>query len=78
LPQFLKADISIPLASLFKLKYGATEVIKELNKMSMLSIFKKEQCLRLLDTLTDYTISTGVPPGAERDILDTFFEKLML
>lgn len=53
-PEYLKADITIPIVCLLKLRYFPQAIFTELNQMQKLSIFKKDQCLRVLDTLLDF------------------------
>lgn len=54
LPEYLKSDITIPLVCMLKLNFYPQAIFNELNQMQKLSIFKKDQCLRVLDTLIDF------------------------
>lgn len=54
LPEYIKSDVTVALVSLLKLNYYPLAILSELNQMQKLSIFKKDQCLRLLDTLVDF------------------------
>lgn len=53
-PEYLNNDVTIALVSLLRLKYYPKAVLKELNLMQKFSIFKKDQCLRMLETLIDF------------------------
>ena len=54
LTEYIKSDVTVALVSLLKLNYYPLAILSELNQMQKLSIFKKDQCLRLLDTLVDF------------------------
>ena len=45
LPDYLRVDISIALVSLLKLGYYPGTIFGELNQMSRLSIFNKDQAI---------------------------------
>jgi hypothetical protein len=59
LPEYLKSDITIPLVCMLKLNFYPQAIFNELNQMQKLSIFKKDQCLRVLDTLIDFLAGQG-------------------
>jgi len=53
LPEYLKSDVSVALVSLLRLNYYPHAIFNELNKMSKLVIFKKDQSLMIIDTLVE-------------------------
>jgi len=59
LPEYLKNDVSVALTSLLRLNYYPYAIFTELNQMSKLVIFKKDQSLMLLDTLVENMLSSN-------------------
>ena len=51
MPSYIKADLSAPIASMIQLGLRPDKIISELCSMNKLSIFKKEQCLNLLEAI---------------------------
>merc|ERR1712166_1291417 len=50
-PEFINGDISQSLAPLMMLDHKPVRIIAQLNEMNKLSIFKIDQCLRILRTM---------------------------
>ena len=50
---YLNQDISVITASLIKLGYTPKLILEAINKMSQMSTFSKDQCVRMLEALVD-------------------------
>lgn len=72
-PEYMNMDISLVIVSMLKQGYIPHKIIKELNQMSKLTILNKDQCQRLLESLTrnDYR-------GSEINLYRKLFEQLRL
>ena len=52
--EYLEHYITIPITSMLRMGYYPETLINELNQIKKLSMFKSDQCLRMLDNLLSY------------------------
>lgn len=72
MPEFLKIDVSTLLVSLMRLGYYPKTIFEQLNMMATLSVFNKDDCLRLLDTIFRHHIYSE-----DKALNDELVEKLV-
>jgi hypothetical protein len=77
LPNYMKMDISAPINCMIQLGYRPDKIIGELNSMNKLSIFKKEQCLNLLESIGEDEVQNG-PQDAYKNLKAKLMDQLEL
>jgi len=82
MPEFLKTDMSTILVSLMRLNYFPASIFEQLNLMSSLSTFNKEDCLRMLDTMFRFQYDDTNPDlktiKLHNELVEKLFQQVMV
>ena len=50
---YIAQDISVIIASMMRMQYTPMLLLEKVNKMTKMSTFNKDQCVRMLEALVD-------------------------